>query len=37
MSRSFGDFYLKQNPNVSPEEQAVIAIPEIKVHARNSK
>jgi ankyrin repeat protein/serine/threonine protein phosphatase PrpC len=40
MSRSFGDFYLKQfkkeNKILPPEEQAVIAIPEILIHRRTS-
>jgi protein phosphatase 2C family protein 2/3 len=36
MTRSFGDFYLKQNSELSEEEQAVTALPEVRVHARNS-
>jgi hypothetical protein len=36
MTRSFGDFYLKQNSELSDEEQAVTALPEVRVHARNS-
>jgi hypothetical protein len=36
MSRSFGDFYLKQNTSLPADQQAVIAVPEIKVHARLS-
>lgn len=36
MTRSFGDFYLKQNDQLPPDQQAVIALPEVKVHARNS-
>lgn len=37
MTRSFGDFYLKQNTNISIEQQAIIAIPEIEIHHRNAK
>jgi serine/threonine protein phosphatase PrpC len=36
MSRSFGDFYLKQNRELSQEEQASIALPEVTVHPRNN-
>jgi len=36
MTRSFGDFYLKRNREVAPERQAVIALPEVKVHTRNN-
>ena len=35
MSRSFGDFYLKQNENLSSEKQAVIAVPDIVVSPRS--
>ena len=37
MSRSFGDFYLKQNPLKSHDQQAVTAVPEIVVSARTSR
>lgn len=37
MTRSFGDFYLKQNKDLSYEQQAVIAVPEIKVHTRSAR
>lgn len=37
MTRSFGDFYLKRNREVAPERQAVIALPEVKVHTRNNR
>lgn len=36
MSRSFGDFYLKQNSNLPAEQQAVIAVPEVRIHPRQS-
>jgi serine/threonine protein phosphatase PrpC len=36
MSRSFGDFYLKQNRELSQVEQASIALPEVTVHPRNN-
>lgn len=29
MSRSFGDFYLKQNLKLSCDQQAVIAVPDV--------
>jgi serine/threonine protein phosphatase PrpC len=35
MSRSFGDYEYKSNESLGPEEQAVIAVPEIKAHARD--
>lgn len=35
MSRSFGDFYLKQNENLPSEKQAVIAVPDIVVSTRS--
>ena len=37
MTRSFGDFYLKQNKTLPDDQQAVIAVPEILVHARNTR
>lgn len=36
MTRSFGDFFLKRNKELPPEAQAVVAVPEVRVHARNS-
>lgn len=37
MSRSFGDFFLKQNSALPDDQQAVIAIPEIKIHPRGTR
>lgn len=37
VSRSFGDFEYKANPNLGPEEQAVIAVPEVRVQTRNPR
>ena len=37
MSRSFGDFYLKQNSSLGAEKQAVVAVPEVIVHSRTSR
>lgn len=37
MTRSFGDFYLKQNKDLTYEEQAVIAVPEVIVHSRTAR
>lgn len=37
LSRSFGDFYLKQNESLPPSEQAVVATPEIYVHQRSAR
>lgn len=34
MSRSFGDFYLKQNNELPADKQAIIAVPEVIVHTR---
>jgi len=34
MSRSFGDFYLKQTATLPAEQQAVVAVPEVTVHVR---
>lgn len=34
MSRSFGDFYLKQTSTLPVEQQAVVAVPEVVVHTR---
>jgi serine/threonine protein phosphatase PrpC len=36
MSRSFGDFYLKQNIHLPYDKQAVTAVPEIRIHDRTS-
>jgi serine/threonine protein phosphatase PrpC len=35
MSRSFGDFYLKQTSTLPAEEQAVVAVPEVVIHPRS--
>lgn len=35
VSRSFGDFEYKCNTTLSPEEQAVTAVPDIRVHSRD--
>jgi serine/threonine protein phosphatase PrpC len=35
-SRSFGDFEYKANGMLGPDEQAIVAIPEVTVHARSS-
>ena len=35
MSRSFGDFFLKQTSALPVEQQAVIAVPEIVTHVRS--
>jgi len=37
VSRAFGDFEYKTNQGVSPDEQAVTAAPEVKIHSRNSE
>ena len=37
MSRSFGDFYLKQNSLLGADQQAVVAVPEITIHRRCSR
>lgn len=37
MSRSFGDFFLKQNKQLSVEEQAIIAVPDVIVHTRHKE
>jgi hypothetical protein len=37
MSRSFGDFYLKQNASLGSDKQAVIAVPEVKVVQRGER
>ena len=37
MTRSFGDFYLKQNKNLPFDRQAVIAVPEVLVHTRHTR
>lgn len=34
MSRAFGDFVFKENDNVSIEEQALIAVPEVRTYQR---
>lgn len=36
MTRAFGDFYLKQNTSLSASEQAIIALPEVRVITRNA-
>jgi serine/threonine protein phosphatase PrpC/ankyrin repeat protein len=36
MSRSFGDFYLKQNTDIGHDKQAVIAVPTVVKHMRSS-
>ena len=35
VSRSFGDFEYKQNKELGAEEQAVTAMPEVKIHTRD--
>uniref|UniRef100_A0A7R9ZMV8 PPM-type phosphatase domain-containing protein n=1 Tax=Craspedostauros australis TaxID=1486917 RepID=A0A7R9ZMV8_9STRA len=35
VSRAFGDFEYKTNKTLGPEEQAVIAVPDVKIHPRN--
>lgn len=37
MTRSFGDFYLKQNKELPYEQQAVVAVPEVMVHTRSAR
>jgi hypothetical protein len=37
MSRSFGDFCLKQNLALPVEQQAIIAVPEVVVHVRHNR
>lgn len=37
MTRSFGDFYLKQNKGLSSDDQAVVAVPEVIVHTRSAR
>ena len=37
MSRSFGDYYLKQNEDLPSEKQAVTAVPDIVVSPRSVK
>ena len=34
-SRTFGDFEFKSNKDLGPAEQAVIAVPEVRIHARD--
>ena len=36
MSRSFGDFWLKNNKELHEDQQAVVAIPEIIIHTRSA-
>ncbi|CAB9529650.1 Protein phosphatase 2C [Seminavis robusta] len=36
VSRSFGDFEYKSNNQLGPDEQAVIAVPEVRVHSRDA-
>ncbi|CAJ1940376.1 unnamed protein product [Cylindrotheca closterium] len=35
VSRAFGDFEYKLNTSLPPEEQAVVAVPEVRVHKRD--
>ena len=35
VSRAFGDFEYKMNPSLPPEEQAVVPVPEVRVHRRD--
>ncbi len=37
MSRSFGDFYLKQNAALPSDRQAVVAVPEVRVLERSER
>ena len=37
MSRTFGDFYLKQNDSLPPEQQAVCAVPDVIVRSRSPR
>lgn len=37
VSRSFGDFEYKGNSELDAEEQAVVAVPEIRIHARDAE
>jgi len=37
MSRSFGDFCLKQNIALPVEQQAIIAVPEVEIHLRHNR
>jgi serine/threonine protein phosphatase PrpC len=37
MSRSFGDFWLKNNKELPEDQQAVVAIPEIVIHTRSTE
>ena len=37
MTRSFGDFFLKQNTQLPADQQAVIAVPEFKIVTRTSR
>src|SRR6266496_5412472 len=32
LTRSFGDFEYKKNPDISPEEQIITAYPDVKFH-----
>lgn len=36
MSRSFGDFFLKNNSSLPIDQQAVVAIPDIHIHERST-
>jgi serine/threonine protein phosphatase PrpC len=36
VSRAFGDFEYKMNTSLAPEEQAVTAVADVRVHTRNS-
>jgi serine/threonine protein phosphatase PrpC len=37
VSRAFGDFEYKNSKDLAPEEQAVIAVPEVRVHRRDAE
>ena len=37
VSRSFGDFEYKGNMELGVEEQAVVAVPEIRIHTRDAE
>jgi serine/threonine protein phosphatase PrpC len=35
VARAFGDFEYKQNSTLGPEEQGLVAVPDVRVHTRN--
>ena len=35
VARAFGDFEYKQNTTLGPEEQGLVAVPDVRVHTRN--